>query len=164
MIYFIRQQNDSIIKIGYTDNIKHRLAHLQTSNGHKLIVDLLLEGSYERESEIHRKLKNSVSHYEWYFLTPEVIEFINNERENDIREFDEFEETIISNSQLKTVRVRNKLTLLDIGKALGITPQSVREIELREDSGTLTLNVLKRYAEQMGCEFKYKIVEKKSND
>jgi DNA-binding XRE family transcriptional regulator len=159
MIYFIKQIDDNIIKIGYTDNIKHRLTNMQTANGHPLEVILLIEGDYKKESEIHSLFSEFRSKNEWYFLSDEIKNFINSQQNNNLM----FNHSIINNVQCtiqtKFIRQQNKLTLKDVGLKLGITPQSVKEIETRELNGTITINTLNNYANVLGYKLEYKFVK-----
>ena len=56
---------------------------------------------------------------------------------------------------IKSIRTALKMTLRQLGKRLGITPQSMKEIEDREKNGTVTINILKKYGEAMDMKFVY---------
>lgn len=47
------------------------------------------------------------------------------------------------------------MSLRQTGKKMGITPQSVREIEEREKHGTVSLNVLKQFGNSLDLKFVY---------
>jgi predicted DNA-binding mobile mystery protein A len=47
------------------------------------------------------------------------------------------------------------MSLRQLGKRMGITPQSVREIEEREKSGTISINVLKQVGNSLGLKLIY---------
>jgi hypothetical protein len=159
MIYFIKQIDDNIVKIGYTDNIVHRLMTLQTANGHPLEIILLIEGDYIKESEIHVLFSAYRSKNEWYFLNDEIKSFIDSQKNNDLR-FELITDNYINyNVQTKFIRNQLKLTLREVGLKLGITPQSVKEMEEREENGTITLNTLQNYANVLGYKLEYRIVK-----
>ena len=46
-----------------------------------------------------------------------------------------------------------------MGELLGITPQSVKETEQREGAGTISLNILRRYAMVLKYKLVYKFVK-----
>lgn len=47
------------------------------------------------------------------------------------------------------------MSLRQLGKRMGITPQSVKEIEEREKSGTISINVLKQVGNSLGLKLIY---------
>jgi predicted DNA-binding mobile mystery protein A len=53
--------------------------------------------------------------------------------------------------------IRNalKMTLKQLGGRLGITPQSVKEIELRENKGAITLETMEKVGRAMDMKFVY---------
>lgn len=159
MIYFIKQIEDSIVKIGFTNNIKHRLATIQTNNPRKLEIILLLDGDHEYELFLHNKFAEDRSHNEWFFMSDNIKKFINEKKELDLRYFENTINDNFKNSQLKYIRKQHKLGLREMGLKLNITAQSLREIELREKSGAITLNSLSKYANALGYELKYKLIK-----
>lgn len=67
MIYFICDpEKKSEVKIGYTNDIKRRLATLRTSSPMDLKVIATLEGDKELESEIHAELDQYRVTREWF--------------------------------------------------------------------------------------------------
>lgn len=72
MIYFIRDSTGAI-KIGYTsNNIKARLANLQTANSNPLTVLKVIEGTLEDEKEWHKKFEKDKIKGEWFKSTKEL--------------------------------------------------------------------------------------------
>ena len=61
---------------------------------------------------------------------------------------------------LKAVRVSLGITLQQLANKLSITKQSVREIELREKEGSITLKNLRETAEAMDMQLIYVLVPK----
>lgn len=49
--------------------------------------------------------------------------------------------------KLKSIRKRQRLTLQEVGRRLGVSPQAVRRAEVQ---GIKTLNTAKRYADALG--------------
>jgi len=75
---------------------------------------------------------------------------------------------------IHTIRTGLKMTLKQLGLRMGITPQSVNEIEEREEAGTISINGLKKFAEALDMKFVYgfippkgsleKMIEEKANE
>lgn len=80
MIYIIK--TGSFVKIGYTTNVARRLGQLQSANPEPLELIDSIPGTLAVERSIHEKLSpyRSEGGNEWYKLTPEVTEFVNNFR------------------------------------------------------------------------------------
>lgn len=159
MIYFIRQNEQ--VKIGVTDNIKNRLSELQVGSPYKLSVMLLIDGDYKDEVELHRIFKDHRIRGEWYWLNEDIKEYIISMYNKDLR----YEHGLLDpdgidpNIQTKFIRNKHALTLREVGIKMNITPQSVREVENREFRGTVSINVLRRYAEALGYELQYKFIK-----
>ena len=162
MIYFIRQ--DASVKIGCTQNIKARLAELQVSNPNKLSVMLLIPGSYEEEQSLHRLFVDDKIRGEWYFLSDDINDFIRSNYNNDFRYDEGLSDDLDDTVKTRFIRNLNNLNLREMGEKLNITPQSIKEIETREMGGAITINVLKRYGEVLGYDFKYNYVKQNPED
>ncbi|MCB1156667.1 MAG: mobile mystery protein A [Leptospiraceae bacterium] len=54
-----------------------------------------------------------------------------------------------------SIRTALKMTLKQLGRRMGISPQSVSNMEKREKVGTVTLKTLKDFAQAMDMEFVY---------
>lgn len=52
------------------------------------------------------------------------------------------------------------MTLRQVGNKMGITPQSVKEIELREKHGTISLNVLRQFGKSLDLKLVYGYIPK----
>lgn len=61
---------------------------------------------------------------------------------------------------IKAIRSALGISLLQIANRLSITKQSVKEMELREKEGTITLNSLRDVARSMDLELVYALVPK----
>jgi len=80
--------------------------------------------------------------------------------------------TIPSSGWVFAMRQALGMSLKQLGKRMGITAQSVKEIEEREKNGTISINVLKQFGKSLGMRLVYgfiptdkslsKIIEKRS--
>ncbi|MDQ8166064.1 MAG: mobile mystery protein A [Gemmatimonadota bacterium] len=59
---------------------------------------------------------------------------------------------------IRTVRQSLGMTMRQLGKRLGVSPQAVVALERRETDGTISVSRLKAAAEAMGCELKFVFV------
>lgn len=76
-IYFIEAQKLGLIKIGITStSIETRLSSMQSSSPDVLKLLGFIPGDYQLEHQIHRKLKGSHSHREWYYPTTNVLNLV----------------------------------------------------------------------------------------
>ena len=57
-----------------------------------------------------------------------------------------------------TIRQALGMSMRQLGNRMGITPQSVKEIEEREKNGTISLKVLKQFAKALDLKFIYGFV------
>ncbi len=82
--------------------------------------------------------------------------------------------TIPSSGWVYAIRQSLGISLRQLGKLMGITPQSVKEIEERENNGTISLNVLKQFGKSLDMKLIYgfipaeksldKIIEKRATE
>lgn len=63
---------------------------------------------------------------------------------------------------IRTIREALGMTMAQLGKRLGISPQSLRNLEERERKGTISLAKLREAAEAMDCELKIAFVPRSS--
>ena len=63
---------------------------------------------------------------------------------------------------IRTIRQSLGMTLKQLGKRLGISPQGVRHLEEREASEGVTLAKLREAADALGCELQVVLVPKQS--
>jgi hypothetical protein len=77
VIYFLIEQNDyTLVKIGYTNNLGARLITLQTGNPRPLTLIAVLDGDTLLESFIHDRYKNYKYNNEWFYLTEDLLQFL----------------------------------------------------------------------------------------
>lgn len=55
------------------------------------------------------------------------------------------------------------MSLRQLGNKMGITPQSVKEIEVREKNGTISLNVLRHFGKSLDLKLVYGFIPKQDN-
>jgi predicted DNA-binding mobile mystery protein A len=71
--------------------------------------------------------------------------------------------SVPSSGWVSALRQALGMSLRQLGKRMGITPQSVKEIEEREKSGTISINVLKQVGNSLGLKLIYGFIpEEKS--
>lgn len=77
-VYFVRR-SDGLIKIGFSNNIAKRKKELQTGAG-PLTTLLTLPGDWALEQALHRKFQMSHAYNEWFNPTPDLLEYIEQQR------------------------------------------------------------------------------------
>jgi predicted DNA-binding mobile mystery protein A len=55
------------------------------------------------------------------------------------------------------------MSLRQLGNKMGITPQSVKEIEVREKNGTISINVLKQFGKALDLKLVYGYIPKQAS-
>jgi hypothetical protein len=159
MIYLI-SHNDQFLKVGYTNNIKKRLSQLQCSSPIKLKLLHLIDGDTSLESDIHNLFKHISTSGEWFEYNQSILDYFSDKKcllwDNGI---------IVNNERsiiglVKEERLNNGLTLANVGGMLGISPQSAKEMEVREMQGSITLNSLRKVANVYNKKLEYRFVDK----
>ena len=159
MIYLI-SHNDQFLKVGYTNNIKNRLSQLQCSSPIKLKLLHLIDGDTSLESDIHNMFKHIGTSGEWFKYDESILDYFSNKKcllwENGF---------MLNNKHsiiglVKEERLNNGLTLADVGGMLGVSPQSAKEMEVREIQGSITLNSLRKVANIYNKKLEYRFVDK----
>ena len=74
MIYFVQSLNK--IKVGFTNNITHRMKGLRSANPHGVILIGTVQGNKNHEKKIHTVLKDNNVIGEWFRDCAEVREYI----------------------------------------------------------------------------------------
>jgi predicted DNA-binding mobile mystery protein A len=67
---------------------------------------------------------------------------------------------IPSSGWIYAIRQALGMSLRQLGNKMGITPQSVKEIEVREKNGTISLNVLKQFGKALDLKLVYGFIPK----
>ena len=87
MIYFIGEDHgDNPINIGYTNNIKQRLAQLRASSHEDIKILATMEGDLSVEKKIHKSLNEYRVDWEW-FIRNAVFDYMINNRDVEIIEY-----------------------------------------------------------------------------
>jgi len=79
-VYYIQEEMDGNIKIGWSDDPIKRLTQHQTSNSRELRMLVYVKGSQEYEKEIHRKFQSSKTTGEWFKPDKRLLVHIEKER------------------------------------------------------------------------------------
>jgi hypothetical protein len=77
VIYFIStEQNQNLVKIGYTTNLESRLRSLRTGSPDELQIHLVVPGSREDERKLHRQFSSLRVRREWFKRDQAIDDFI----------------------------------------------------------------------------------------
>ena len=68
--------------------------------------------------------------------------------------------TIPASGWIYAIRQALGMSLRQLGNKMGITPQSVKEIEIREKNGTISLNVLRQFGKSLDLKLVYGYIPK----
>jgi len=81
---------------------------------------------------------------------------IREQLDNKIIKFSNLENVVIpANGWIYSIRQAINMSMRQLGQRMSITPQSVKEIEEREKSGTISIKVLKQAAAALDMKFVY---------
>lgn len=111
MIYFIKIAETNHVKIGTSKNVKKRLDTIQSASPYKLILLKTIEGGHGLEAELHKKFSHLHVRGEWFNLTEELNNFINNNHPIEITE---------KSKEIKNKEIGEKLSIPTI-VSLGYT-------------------------------------------
>ncbi len=79
-VYYIQEEMDGNIKIGWSEDPIKRLQQHQTSNSRELRMLVYVKGSPDYEKEIHRKFQTSKTTGEWFKPDKKLLVHIEKER------------------------------------------------------------------------------------
>ena len=79
-VYYIQEEMDGNIKIGWSEDPIKRLQQHQTSNSSELRMLVYVKGSPDYEKEIHRKFQTSKTTGEWFKPDKRLLVHIEKER------------------------------------------------------------------------------------
>ncbi len=163
MIYFLKA-NDKV-KIGYADDPSKRIPEIQTSNPYELEVLLIIDGNYDKESELHKRFEKHRTSGEWFELEEPIQSFIKENLELDRKyEFGFIIEDFAGNEQVLRLRKRQRLSLKALAEKLNISSQAVHQIQEREKEGTVAIKLLENIAEVLGYKFEYRFYPKEKKE
>lgn len=157
MIYFL--SDGEHVKIGFSDDVKKTVAHIQTSNPKKLSVELIIDGDYAFEQKIHNDLKEFSVKGEWFYYSDSVREYIHKLKSGDLRWSLGFLKQEIELNAFKKARTNAGLSLNDVSEILGLTKQSVNEFEKRFLRGSVSIKTTHKFAKAIGCKFEFRFVK-----
>ena len=84
-VYFIQSEENSLIKIGYTTNLKKRLSKMRTDSPAHLKALFAMEAYRLEEKSIHSGLFECKVHGEWFAPSSELLEYIEEQKfESDL--------------------------------------------------------------------------------
>ena len=131
MIYFIQSTADNSIKIGYSKDVKARLAGLQTASASKLILLGSMEGDRDLEASLHRKFDIFSVSGEWFKGDKLLTDFVKENCDNS--QPDALTFPIDLDKELDTIErryIRAAFSIsqkgVDVAKMLGIDTRSLR--------------------------------------
>lgn len=163
MIYFLKASDR--IKIGYANDPATRISSIQTTSPYILEVLLIIEGNYDEESFLHRKFHDLRTSGEWFEYKDPLKSFIRDNLKLDRKyEFGFVFEDFKGNEQVLRLRKEHKLSLQSLGNKLNISAQSIKEIQDREKSGSVTIKILNKVAEALNYKFEYRFIPKRSEN
>ena len=159
MIYFLKADNK--VKIGYADDPSKRIPSIQTSSPFELEVLLIIDGNYDKESELHKRFQKLRKSGEWFDLKEPIQTFIKENLELDRKyEFGFIIEDFAGNEQVLRLRKQHRLSLKAFGAKLNITSQAAQQLQDREKTGAVTIKLLENIAEVLGYKFEYRFLPK----
>jgi hypothetical protein len=74
-VYFVQAGAGGLIKIGFTENLKRRLANIKTSCPDMRLLTVI-DGDKSAESAFHFRFKSSRVEGEWFSPSADILEFI----------------------------------------------------------------------------------------
>lgn len=76
-VYFVQADDQHhLIKIGYSTSIKQRMNTLLCDSPVSLRLVGIVVGKKDLEQSLHQRFARSLSHREWFFPTPDLVEYI----------------------------------------------------------------------------------------
>lgn len=157
MVYLISHGLE-YVKIGFTDNIKQRISHLQGFTPVKLNLLRLVKGSYDDEQNIHAKFKQHHRNGEWYYVHQDILNYFDSLEDLKWRHGFTDSEKIDIIGAIKTERLNQNLSLTELSEKINMTPQALTELEKREMQGGISLNSMRKIAGGLGKKFEYRLV------
>jgi DNA-binding XRE family transcriptional regulator len=157
MIYFIRHTD--FVKIGYTKDIFQRLPQLQTSCPVRLQVLGLINGSIEDEAIYHNKFKHLNSYGEWFKYCKELQDFIEI-LDDELMWKNGF--LVNDNSVIgliKSCRLKENLSLDELGTLLNVSKQAVLDMERREIQGSISIKSIIKALDKMNYKFECRAIK-----
>ena len=83
MVYFVQSLNK--IKVGYTENLPHRMKNMRTANPHGMVLIGTVNGNKNHEKKIQKVLKEYCVIGEWFKDCDEVRDYIDKILNDDLK-------------------------------------------------------------------------------
>ena len=83
MVYFVQSLNK--IKVGFTENLPHRMNNMRTANPHGMVLIGTVNGNKNHEKKIQKVLKEYNVVGEWFKDCEEVREYIDKILNDDLK-------------------------------------------------------------------------------
>ena len=77
LVYFLISEQSRAVKIGYNYTLLNSVKALQVANPHPLSLVLYVPGDNSLKSDIHQTFSSGHLHDDWFTLTSELQDFIN---------------------------------------------------------------------------------------
>lgn len=78
-IYFITNEEEGLVKIGFSKNPLGRLKQIETANGGKLKLAKVIKGTRQEEVKYHKVFSRYKVRREWFRLSEEIKYFLERE-------------------------------------------------------------------------------------
>ena len=75
-IYFVQIEGGGPVKVGYANDVRRRLADLQTASFQRLRLVASMPGDRAAEAEVHKRLNHLRIRGEWFRPDPEMWEVL----------------------------------------------------------------------------------------
>lgn len=147
------------VKIGFTNDIRRRLAQLQVSSPHKLKLVALFEGDVFKEQELHKQFSSYWSCGEWFDKCEELTKYAESHSQDLLWKHGYLpNESHSPIGLIKTARYKNGITMEGLAEKLGITKQAVLDMETREVQGRISMNTLNKTLNALGHKLETRII------
>jgi DNA-binding XRE family transcriptional regulator len=134
MVYFIQAESGSI-KIGYSRSAIQRLNSLQSSNAEKLTLIGTINGSREKEYDLHKQFAHLLIGGEWFRPDVALLEYIALHKEDVAEEGAESVSQEVQDllfrlaKNIKLARLRRKMTQQALADLMGTGLRAIMNIE-----------------------------------
>jgi hypothetical protein len=75
-VYFIRDIETRLIKIGFSRIPDYRIRQIRLAVGHPVELAAMLPGSRDLERRLHLDLRDTNDHREWFVRSPRLLAYI----------------------------------------------------------------------------------------
>lgn len=76
MVYFFHCAGDNTVKIGWSDDVRYRVAQVQWAAERKLSIIMVLPGGREEERALHQQFEAYALGGEWFDFSDEIRQFV----------------------------------------------------------------------------------------